>query len=312
MEQKNTFNNTYLADWIAGKLTNNQLKKLVSEEDYNSYIKLKSGIEVFDYIEAPTENTFSKILDKINSKKENVVKKHSKVRSLYFKSAIAVAASLVLFFSISNYLTNSDVLFTADFGEHKTIALLDNSEVILNAKSELTYNKEDWKNKREVHLKGEAFFKVQKGSTFTVVTDNGTVTVLGTQFNVNNHNNFFEVICYEGKVKVVNNTKDYILTPNTSIRNINGIVTEETLNLSAIQPTWIDGESDFRSVPLAEVIRSLENQFNIKINSNSIDDTLLFTGSFDNKNIDIALSSVFNTINMQYRIKNKTIFLSKK
>ncbi|MEN8704241.1 MAG: FecR family protein [Polaribacter sp.] len=312
MEQKNTFNNTYLADWIAGKLSNNQLKKLVSEEDYNSYVKLKSGIEVFDYIEAPLENTFSKIQGKINSKKESTTKKHSKVRSLYFKSAIAVAASLVLFFSISNYLTNSDVLFTTDFGENKTIALLDNSEVILNAKSELTYNKEDWKNKREVHLKGEAFFKVQKGSTFTVVTDNGTVTVLGTQFNVNNGNKFFEVICYEGKVKVVNSAKDYILTPNTSIRNINGIVTEETLNLSAIQPTWIAGESDFRSVPLAEVIRSLENQFNIKINSNSIDDTLLFTGSFDNKNIDIALSSVFNTINMQYRIKNKTILLSKK
>jgi len=312
MEQKNTFNNTYLADWIAGKLSNNQLKKLVSEEDYNSYVKLKSGIEVFDYIEAPLENTFSKIQGKINSKKESTTKKHSKVRSLYFKSAIAVAASLVLFFSISNYLTNSDVLFTTDFGENKTIALLDNSEVILNAKSELTYNKEDWKNKREVHLKGEAFFKVQKGSTFTVVTDNGTVTVLGTQFNVNNGNKFFEVICFEGKVKVVNSSKDYILTPNTSIRNINGIVTEETLNLSAIQPTWIAGESDFRSVPLAEVIRSLENQFNIKINSNSIDDTLLFTGSFDNKNIDIALSSVFNTINMQYRIKNKTILLSKK
>ena len=312
MEQKNTFNDTYLANWMAGKLTNNQLKELVSPEDYNSYIKLKSGIEVFDYLESPLENTFSKIQGKIKSKKESTAKKQSKVRSLYYKSAIAVAASLVLFFSISNYLTNSDVLFTTDFGENKTIALLDNSEVILNAKSELTYNKEDWENKREVHLKGEAFFKVQRGSTFTVVTDNGTVTVLGTQFNVNNGNKFFEVICYEGKVKVVNSTKDYILTPNTSIRNINGIVTEETLNLSAIQPTWIAGESDFRSVPLAEVIRSLENQFNIKINSNSIDDTLLFTGSFDNKNIDIALSSVFNTINMQYSIKNKTIFLSKK
>lgn len=311
MEQKNTFNNTYLANWMAGELTNNQLKKLVSEEDYNSYIKLKSGIEVFDYIEAPLENTFSKIQGKINSKKESTTKKHSKVRSLYFKSAMAIAASLVLFFSISNYLTNSDVLFTADFGENKTIALLDNSEVILNAKSELTYNKEDWKNKREVHLKGEAFFKVQKGSTFTVVTDNGTVTVLGTQFNVNNGNKFFEVICYEGKVKVVNNTKDYILTPNTSIRNINGIATEETLNLSTLQPTWIDGESDFRSVPLTEVIRSLENQFNVKINSNSIDSNLLFTGSFDNKNIDVALASVFNTINMQYKIVNKTINLSK-
>jgi ferric-dicitrate binding protein FerR (iron transport regulator) len=311
MEQKNTFNHTYLANWMAGELTNNQLKKLVSEEDYNSYIKLKSGIEVFDYLEAPIENTFSKIQDKINSKKENVVKKHSIVRSLYFKSAIAVAASLVLFFSLYNYLTNSDVIFTADFGEHKTIALLDNSEVILNAKSELTYNKENWKIKREVHLKGEAFFKVQKGSTFTVVTDNGTVTVLGTQFNVNNQHKFFEVICFEGKVKVVNNNKNYILTPNRSIRNINGTASEETLNLSTIQPTWIDGESDFRSVPLNQVITSLENQFNVKINSNTIDSTILFTGSFDNKNIDVALASVFSAINMKYTIKNKTINLSK-
>lgn len=312
MEQKNTFNDTYLADWMAGKLTNNQLKELVSIEDYNSYIKLKSGIEVFDYLEAPLENTFSKIQDKINSKKENVVKKQTKVRFLYYKSAIAVAASLVLFFSISNYLTNSDVIFASNFGEHKTITLPDNSEVILNAKSELSYNKDNWKSKREVYIKGEAFFKVQKGSTFTVVSDNGTVTVLGTQFNVHDHNNFFEVICYEGKVKVVNNNKDYILTPKTAIRNINGIATKETLNLYSSKPTWIDGESEFRSVPLSEVIGALENQYNIKINSTSINTTITFTGSFDNKNLDVALASVFTTTNINYQQKGNSIYLYNK
>jgi len=48
MEQKNTFNDTYLAEWIHGEITNNQLKELVSEEDYNAYIKLKSGINLYE------------------------------------------------------------------------------------------------------------------------------------------------------------------------------------------------------------------------------------------------------------------------
>ncbi|UAM98663.1 FecR family protein [Polaribacter litorisediminis] len=310
MAKKITYNDTYLAKWIAGEIKDSELKKLISDDDFKAYKELQAGVEVFEYLEASTAPTFSKIKDKIEVQKQPT-KKPVKIRFLFAKSMLAMAAAIALFFSISTFLDFRDVSFESDFGEMKTIALLDESEVILNAKSTVSYNKKEWKNKRNVLLTGEAFFKVKKGSTFNVITDHGTVSVLGTQFNVNTQKDFFEVICYEGRVKVVHKNNEYILTPSKSVRIVNDIKTEETLALSAKKPNWILGESNFRSVPLKIVINALEKQFNIKINSNSIDESIVFTGSFNHKDIDIALAAVFKTANITYQIKNNTITLSK-
>ncbi|MGK0414832.1 MAG: transmembrane sensor [Polaribacter sp.] len=310
MAKKITYNDTYLAKWIAGEIKDSELKELISDDDFKAYKELQAGVEVFEYLEASTATTFSKIKDKIEVQKQPI-KKPVKIRSLFAKSMLAMAAAIALFFSISTFLDFRDVSFESDFGEMKTIALLDESEVILNAKSTVSYNKKEWKNNRNVRLTGEAFFKVKKGSTFNVITDYGTVSVLGTQFNVNTQKDFFEVICYEGRVKVVHQNNEYILTPSKSVRIVNDIKTEETLALSAKKPNWILGESNFRSVPLKIVINALEKQFNIKINSNSIDESIVFTGSFNHKDLSIALAAVFKTVNISYQIKNNTITLSK-
>lgn len=310
MAKKITYNDTYLAKWIAGEIKDSELKELISDDDFKAYKQLQAGVEVFEYLEASTATTFSKIKDKIEVQKQPI-KKPVKIRSLFAKSMLAMAAAIALFFSISTFLDFRDVSFESDFGEMKTIALLDESEVILNAKSTVSYNKKEWKNNRNVRLTGEAFFKVKKGSTFNVITDHGTVSVLGTQFNVNTQKDFFEVICFEGRVKVVHKNNEYILTPNKSVRIVNDIKTEETLALSAKKPNWILGESNFRSVPLKIVINALEKQFNIKINSNSIDESIVFTGSFNHNDIAIALAAVFKTTNITYQIKNNTITLSK-
>ena len=38
-------NEIYLADWLAGKISNEQLKLLVSEDDFLAYQKLKNALE---------------------------------------------------------------------------------------------------------------------------------------------------------------------------------------------------------------------------------------------------------------------------
>lgn len=309
MEEKITYNDTFLAKWLAEEITDGQLKEFVSESEFHDYKKIKDGIKLYEYLETPSENTFTAIKNKITEKQS--AKKPTKVISLFTKSIIAVAASVALFLGINTFLNNQEVNFESGFGEFKTIALLDNSEVLLNAKSTLSYTKKDWKNNRNVRLNGEAFFKVQKGSTFNVLTDNGTVSVLGTQFSVHSQEGFFEVICYQGKVKVTNQKQEYILTPSKSVRIIDGEISEELLTLSDPQPTWIAGETNFRSVPLKVVIDALEKQFNIKIDSKSIDNTIVFSGSFDNKNLEIALASVFKTTRINYKVSNSTVILSK-
>ena len=123
-------------------------------------------------------------------------------------------------FGLFFLMSTNEISHTTAFGEQKIIELPDGSLVTMNSKSTIEFNPDSWESNRILNLSGEAYFKVKKGSQFTVNTTNGNVVVLGTEFNVNSSHNFFEVICYEGKVKVEKNHKDYILTPGKISKKI--------------------------------------------------------------------------------------------
>ena len=301
MEKQNSNSNeeTFLANWLEGKISDAELKKRISEADYNAYLKLRKGLDASDQLNASTEDSFNKIQQKIANKK-------TRVHKLYpVRWSISIAASIILLFGLFSIFSTDFITHETDFGETKTISLLDGSEVILNSKSILTFNESDWEKSRKLTLDGEAYFNVESGSTFTVNTNNGSVTVLGTQFNVNSKNDFFDVVCYEGKVRVNSNTSDYILLPTNSFRKINGNSSESSMT-QLLQPTWIDGESTFKSVPIKYVITALEDQYNIKIDSESIDNSTIFSGSFPHKNLNIALVTVFDALKMRYNKKEKS------
>lgn len=288
---------TFLAKWLEGELTDNELKNLVSETDYVAFLKLRKGLDISEKLDAPVDRTFAKIQNRLSEKKQ-------KVRPLYVNWSIGIAASIVILFGLFLFTDNDEVVIETSYGESKVVALLDGSEVILNSKSEITYSEENWENNRTLHLKGEAYFKVAKGKTFTVATDNGSVKVLGTQFNVNSTKDFFDVVCYEGKVGVKTIESDYVLLPTDAIRKVNGYPTE-TSKILDTKPTWINGESSFRSVPLRYVLKAMEYQYEITFNADEIDDSEIFTGSFPHNNLKTALKTVFGALNINYNEKEK-------
>jgi ferric-dicitrate binding protein FerR (iron transport regulator) len=310
MSKKSTHinNDTYLAKWLANEITDLQLKKLVTEEDFMAYKKLQRGISLYENLENVNEDAYAELKTKIAAKKK------ATIRTLYYKWAISVAAVAILFITLTTTLfSKTTVSKTTGYGQNNTIALLDGSEVILNAKSEISYREKQWKANREIFLKGEAFFKVTKGSTFTVRTKNGSVTVLGTQFNVKSVSDYFEVICYAGKVKVTTaNHKEYILHPSEGFRKINGNPLEN-LNENSPKPNWLSDETSYKSVPLKYVLKDIENQFDVVFDTNSVDVNALFTGSFTHIDQEIALKTVLNAMELDYKIQtNKHIVLSKK
>ncbi|MEM9931461.1 MAG: FecR domain-containing protein, partial [Bacteroidota bacterium] len=102
-------------------------------------------------------------------------------------------------------------------GEKLEEELPDGSVVYANAVTTLSYSPQEWSSARDVQLKGEAFFEVEKGSNFTVNTPQGTVEVLGTSFNVLAREDIFEVICYTGKVRVTAGERTAELSPGQSV-----------------------------------------------------------------------------------------------
>jgi ferric-dicitrate binding protein FerR (iron transport regulator) len=72
-------------------------------------------------------------------------------------------------------------------GQKKEVTLTDGTKVWLNSGTFFRYPDNYGKRNREVYLQGEAYFEVKRDTTktFVVLTDNITIKVLGTSFNVN-------------------------------------------------------------------------------------------------------------------------------
>ena len=294
---------SFLAKWLDGTISDLTLKELVSEQDFIDYKKIKSGLELLDELNRPVATSFNALNNSIH-KKRNF--KHSQAT---FKWGLSIAASILVVLGCYFAFNFEEITYKTSYAEQKTINLPDGSEVVLNAKSVINFNEKDWRNNRTILLKGEAFFKVKKGSTFSVQTSNGLVRVLGTQFNVKDTDTFFEVVCYEGKVSVTNNKKEYVLSPGNAIRKVDGKDSEKHNKENSL-PSWLNGESSFVSVPLKYVILELEKQYNIEIDAHRIDDSIIFTGSFSNKDLKLALVSVFKTMDIHYvREKNGVLSL---
>ena len=296
-ENLTTEEGCFLAKWLDGSISDTTLKELVSEKDFIIYKKIKSGLELLDQLERPVAPTFNSVKSSIEQKR------NLKKTQQSFKWGLSIAASILVVFGCYFAFNSLETSYETSYAEQRTIKLPDGTEVVLNAKSAINFTEKDWETNRSIKLIGEAFFKVKKGSTFSVQTSNGQVSVLGTKFNVKHTDAFFEVVCYEGKVSVTNDKKEHILNPGNSIRKIDGNDSEKYTS-KKLFPSWVNGESSFVSVPLNYVILELEKQYNIEIDASKIDESIIFTGSFSNKDLKLALASVFKTMNIHY-IKDK-------
>ena len=291
----------YLAKWLSDELSEEELQDFQNSEEYASYQKLK---EATSSLRAPDFDS-EKALQRL---KDEHIENAPKVISLNpFKKFLRVAAVIAILLAGSYFYVNTlNEKVTTEFAEYSEVMLPDDSEIFLNADSQISYNKKNWDNKRNVDLDGEAFFKVAKGKKFTVWTDHGTVAVLGTQFNVENRKGFFEVTCYEGLVSVTHNNKESKLPAGTSFLVINGkIVSTGTPDGSL--PSWMNNESSFESIPLKYVFAELERQFNVKVSSENIDTNLLFTGSFNNTDLNMALKSISTPSQTHYKIDGDNV-----
>jgi len=293
--------NIFLSRWIQGELSQEELSEFKKHPEYKNYTRIKVGADILELRSYDINDQLSAIKSKRDIKKSRGVIKLWP----YFTAAasIAVIVGLFLFGSSESYHT--------DYGEKLTVTLPDGSEMILNARSVASFDKDEWNRKRIVNLKGEAFFKVKKGSTFTVSTNNGEVSVLGTQFNVNSQNSLFEVTCFEGKVRVANGKNKEILTVGTAFRNIDK--TAEKWDFTASNPTWITNTSSFKSIPIRYVLNELKEQYNIQIKEDGINLNHKYTGTFPNDNIEVALNTVFSTLDIDYSLSQdgKTVVLEK-
>ncbi|WP_136466451.1 FecR family protein [Flagellimonas onchidii] len=295
--EENKYTDDFLAKWASGNLSNKEQEEFEKSKEHEHFKAILDGTDLLQVSDYDSEALYARIRQGISREK------NKKVIPLVPKWVYGVAASIALLLGIA-YVFNSDLEYSTTFGEQMAIVLPDGSEVILNAKSQLEHKKRNWENNREISLQGEAYFKVNKGATFTVNTKKGSVIVLGTEFTVNAGADYFQVICYEGEVSVHSNDVTEIIGEGEAVRMFNGSF--EQWNMEDVSPQWLQGESSFTNAPLLQVIKTLEKQFGIHVDHKKVAiDGLRFTGSFSHANVRLALRTVFEPMEIKFTFADK-------
>lgn len=193
-------------------------------------------------------------------------------------------------------------------GEKREVELPDGSTAMLNALSSLDFSPKTWNDDRYVLLEGEAFFKAKKGKTFSVRTEQGTVQVVGTVFNVYARGEELEVKCAEGKVQVINpeSTERVLLKKGEQVTVLRGRM-QDRQGLEGY-PNWFKGESAFRSAPLERVFGEMERQFGVKVLADSLGGRT-FSGKFVHSDLKKAVKMVCDPMKLNCEVRGDTVFV---
>lgn len=156
--------------------------------------------------------------------------------------------------------------FASEAGQRKQLTLDDGTVVVLNIDSEIATSYT--RGQRDVVLvKGEADFQVahDKERPFVVRAGEGSVTALGTRFQVRRDAQESLVTLLEGSVSVSTPRGRQILMPNESA----ALSRTGAITVASVDPAgalgWIEGRLSFRNTPLSEVVNQANRYSTTKI-----------------------------------------------
>ncbi len=249
--------------------------------------------------------------------KTRTLKQKTKVK---FFIPLSIAASILFLISIGFYFTNTNARIThkTNYGEILNIKLQDGSDVTLNSNSSLSYYKNE---SRKVWLSGEAFFQVDKkvvsNAKFWVITDDLSVEVYGTSFNVNTKKKKTAVFLEEGKIwlKLKNGVDKKMIPGNyiTFSSKRNQILEDINIFNPTIKTSWKDGSLLFDNLSLDKAMEKIEESYGYSIIfKDEITKKTLITGAVPTTNIDICIKAIEKSVDVIIIKKDNNLIISKK
>jgi len=204
---------------------------------------------------------------------------------------------------------NAQLQVTSAYGTVTKAVLSDGTEVWLNSGSTLRYPQRFGKERRNVALSGEAYFKVtsDRHNRFDVeLSDGVVVSAWGTEFNVDSYSddNVMDITLAEGNIDVSEGGKTLSITPGRQIvyDKENRSMTASEANL-AVDTGWKEGMMIFRRAEMTEVAKRLARHFNVDIR---LEATELYeyeySATFTTETLNEILQLLEKTAPITYRI----------
>ncbi|QZE15401.1 FecR family protein [Halosquirtibacter laminarini] len=259
------------------------------------------------YAETP-EEIWARISQRIGSAESTAQSppKMISMRILYWAASIL----LIVGASWGSFRFTRTVTIT---GDPVVVSLPDGSTVFAKNNSKVSYKPLGWYLSRELNFQGEGFFKVKKGSRFTVRSNMGMTQVLGTSFNILAVDNTFEVSCFTGRVAVTTNDREkvVVLHPKDSMIKLGekkAKVIKQNKDLMD-EPSWLVKKFTFHQRSIYYIVKYLEIEYNVKIDVPE-DLDLKSTLVFDRpESIKSALNLVCKPLGLSFVEKNLDHFV---
>jgi transmembrane sensor len=271
--------------------------------------------------EKDLDHILYKIHYHINTTKETESQHNTLISYLKWPMRIAgvIIFALAIFWGISGQKKFNDALASqveikAPAWTRARFTLPDGSTGWLNSSSSLTYSM-NFKENRNLTLDGEAFFDVVRNeeNPFTVATDEVTIKVLGTRFNVAAYKNEknIEVVLEKGSVELIDNEENNSLklspdelavfdkTSNSFVRE--AVETRKYLS-------WTEGKLVFRNDPMEVIARRLERWYNIEVEiTGKIHEDFRLRATFVDESLEDILEILKKSFSIDYFIINPDI-----
>lgn len=285
-----------LLKYLLGELEETEQKNLLrqiadNEELREAYIRMQNM-----YALSFLTTDFSQEMEGKKGYHDFTQRLHTKKQKKLICSIIQYAAIFLLITTSTFFVTRA--LFTqandeqelntlyVPAGQRAQLTLHDGTQVWLNSQSTLIYPSKFSKNKREVSLEGEAYFNVaeDRKKPFVVSTQQLTMEVLGTEFNVDSYkkNGYTRIALVNGSIKVRETSKkgqSILLSPNQQITFSNNLMRHEKLS-DPEHLLWRDGIYAFNNVRLIQIIEKLELYYDTQI---EIEDPEIFNARYTGK-----------------------------
>jgi ferric-dicitrate binding protein FerR (iron transport regulator) len=172
----------------------------------------------------------------------------------------------------------------------------------------------NFSNNRNVKIRGEAYFKVAKnGRKFKVDAGNTLVEVLGTEFSVNRSDSVTRVVVAQGRVKFSNKTNNKnnvkLVAGDEGVFNASKMKLTKTINRSENSLAWVNHRLVFTNANMDNVIMDLENYFHVRIITGDEVKTCLFSGSFENPELNNVLEVIALSTGSLIKKENNIFYL---
>lgn len=280
-----------------------------------------------DFDKDGVKYSIDQLIEKKNRSQEKTVKAISDGRRVLWRRVATVAASVVVaglvystyyLYKQTTELMAQKTTITTGEGERVTVNLPDNTTVVLNALSWVTFSPEMMQGElREVVFQGEGYFDVahHAQSQFVVRTTDVTVRVLGTKFNLAARDSarMVELTLDQGSVmfSARHNASQSQMSEKhkaTYDKLTGNIVVDTTLR--AVTAPWRHSVMVFRNASLDEIAQELKNRFSINISIGQFatrDD--LFSGTVSALNLNEALTVLEKVYRVRATIIGQDILL---